>query len=54
METFAKLFGSLLALVYHCFDRIVIQGYLPLLTREAHIVHFFRDVHGIYPLLRRF
>ena len=33
METFCKLFGSLLAFVYHCFDRIVIQGYLPLLTR---------------------
>ncbi len=44
METFCKLFGSLLALVYHCFDRIVIQGYLPLLTRPEHIVHFFRDV----------
>ena len=28
METFIKLFGSLLAFVYHCFDRIVIQGYL--------------------------
>jgi hypothetical protein len=28
METFNKLFGSLLALVYHCFDRIVIHGYL--------------------------
>ena len=28
METFCKLFGSLLAFVYHCFDRIVIQGYL--------------------------
>ena len=52
METFRKLFGSLLALVYHCFDRIVIQGYLPLLTREAHIVHFFRDVHGIYPITK--
>jgi len=50
MDTFSKLFGSLLALVYHCFDRIVIQGYLPLLTREAHIVHFFRDVHAIYPI----
>src|SRR5713101_2302757 len=48
MDTFSKLFGSLLALVYHCFDRIVIQGYLPLLTREEHIVHFFRDVHAIY------
>jgi hypothetical protein len=53
METFRKLFGSLLALVYHCFDRIVIQGYLPLLTREAHIVHFFRDVHGIYPITKQ-
>ena len=45
METFAKLFGSLLALVYHCFDRIVILGHLPLLTRPENIVHFFRDVH---------
>ena len=52
METFTKLFGSLLAFVYHCFDRIVIQGYLPLLTRPAHIVHFFRDVHGIYPITK--
>jgi hypothetical protein len=52
MDTFSKLFGSLLAFVYHCFDRIVIQGYLPLLTREEHIVHFFRDVHGIYPITK--
>ena len=53
METFTRLFGSQLTLVYHCFDRIVIQGYLPLLTREAHIVHFFRDVHGIYPITKQ-
>src|SRR6266852_5061745 len=52
MDTFSKLFGSLLALVYHCFARIVIQGYLPLLTRPEHIVHFFRDVHGIYPITK--
>ena len=26
METFTELFGSLLAFVYHGFDRIVIQG----------------------------
>ena len=32
MELFGKLFGNLLALVYHCFDRLVLQGYLPLLT----------------------
>ena len=32
METFTKLFGSLLFFVYHCFDRIVINGYLSGLT----------------------
>src|SRR6266851_8707421 len=52
METFHKLFGSLLGLVYHCFDRMVIQGYLPLLTPPEHIVHFFRDVHGVSPLTK--
>ena len=53
MESLSKLFGSLLVFVYHCFDRIVIQGYLPLLTRDEHIVHFFRDVHGIYPITKQ-
>ncbi len=50
METIHKLFGSLLLVVYHCFDRIVVQGYLPLLTRPEHIVHFFRDVQHLYPI----
>src|SRR5687768_2525590 len=50
MESFSRLLGNLLVFVYHCFDRIVIQGYLPLLTRPEHIVHFFRDVHGLYPI----
>ena len=52
METFVRLFGSLLALVYHCFDRIVICGYLPLLSRPEHIVHFFRDVQGLSPITK--
>jgi hypothetical protein len=26
---------------------------LPLLTRPEHIVHFFRDVHGIYPITKQ-
>jgi hypothetical protein len=47
METFAKLFGSLLALVYDCFDPIVILGHLPLLTRPENIVYFFRDIHQV-------
>jgi len=47
MEEFVRLFGSLLVFVYHCFDRIVILGHVPLLTRPENIVHFFRDVHGV-------
>jgi hypothetical protein len=47
MEQFTKLFGGLLALVYHCFDRIVIRGHLPLLSRPENIVYFFRNVHGV-------
>jgi hypothetical protein len=53
METFRKLFASLLVFVYHCFDRVVIQGYLPLLTRPEHIVYFFHHVHGIYPITKQ-
>jgi len=45
METFNKLFGSLLAFVYHCFDRIVILGHLPLLIRPEQIVYFFHNLH---------
>jgi len=33
MELFNRLFGHLLAFVYHCFDRIVIHGYLTGLSR---------------------
>ncbi len=52
MEDFTRLFGSLLAFVYHCFDRIVIRGHLPLLIRPENIVHFFRDVHGVGPITK--
>ena len=54
METFAKLFQRFLVFVYHCFDRIVIQGYLPLRTRPEHSVHFFRDVTASIPSPRKF
>jgi hypothetical protein len=46
METFNKLFGSLLVFVYHCFDRIVIHGYLSGLSRPEQVVYFFRQVVG--------
>src|SRR6267143_5879986 len=47
METFTKLFGSLLVFVYHCFDRIVINGYLSGLSRPEQVVWFFHEVLGI-------
>jgi len=47
MELFTQLFGHLLVFVYHCFDRIVIHGYLSGLSRPEQVVHFFRQVLGV-------
>jgi hypothetical protein len=46
MDVFTKLFGDLLVFVYHCFDRIVIHGYLSGLSRPEQVVHFFRQRRG--------
>lgn len=46
MELFTLLFEDLLAFVYHCFDRIVIHGYLSGLSRQEQVVYFFREVLG--------
>jgi hypothetical protein len=47
MEEFTQLFGNLLAFVYHCFDRIVIHGYLSGLSRPEQVVYFVRQVLGL-------
>ena len=47
MELFTQLFGNLLAFVYHCFDRIVIYGYLSGLSRPERVVNFFHQVVGV-------
>src|SRR5438874_3658414 len=52
MDLFTRLFGSLLVLVYHCFDRIVIHGYLSGLSRPEQVVHFVPPVHAI-PVLSK-
>lgn len=52
MELFHRLFGSLLMFVYHCFDRIVINGYLSALTRPENVVYFFHEVLGIRPITK--
>ena len=46
MELFLKLFCPYLQWVYHCFDRIVINGHLSGLLRENQIVYFFQKVCG--------
>lgn len=47
MDLFGKLFESLLVFVYHCFDRVVIHGYLSGLSRPEQVVYFFREILGI-------
>jgi hypothetical protein len=47
MELFTRLFSDLLTFVYHCFDRIVIHGYLSGLSRPEQVVHFVRHVLDI-------
>ena len=44
MQRFLKLFEPYLQWFYHCFDRIVVNGYLSFLTRENNVVYFFREV----------
>jgi hypothetical protein len=46
VETFTRLFGSLLLFVYHCFDRVVINGYLSGLSRPGQVAYFFHNVVG--------
>src|SRR6266702_3248468 len=52
MDVFSKLFGNFIAFVYHCFDRIVIHGYLSGLSRPEQVVHFFRRIVGV-PVLSK-
>jgi hypothetical protein len=44
MQLFLKLFAPYLQWFYHCFDRIVINGYLSFFTREINVAWFFRQV----------
>jgi hypothetical protein len=47
MEAFLELYARMIVFVYHCFDRIVINGYLSMLSRPENVVYFFREVVGI-------
>ena len=47
METLIYLFGSMMVFNYHCFDRIVINSYLSMLSHTGSIVYFFQQVKGV-------
>ena len=47
MQRFLKLFGAWIQFFYLCFDRVVINGYWSLWTRENNVVYFFREVCGV-------
>ena len=46
MDRFSQLFARFLVFTYHCFDRLVINGYLTGLLRPEQAVYFYRDVLG--------
>lgn len=52
MELFTKLFGTWLVLVYHCFDRIVLSGYLMGLQRPGQVVYWLQSVLGIQAITK--
>ena len=47
MEKLAGLFGRSIRFAYHCFDRIVIRGYLSTLSRPENLVYFFCTVKQV-------
>ena len=47
METLTRLFGRSIRFTYHCFDRIVIRGYLSTLSRPENIEYFFRTIKQV-------
>lgn len=44
METLIQIFSPMIVFIYHCFDRIVINGYVSILSRPENIVYFFHNV----------
>jgi hypothetical protein len=47
MEKLTRLFGRSIRFAYHCFDRIVIRGYLSTLSRPENIEYFFRTIKQV-------
>ena len=39
-----QIFSPMIGFIYHCFDRIVINGYISMLSRPENVVYFFRNI----------
>ncbi|MBW1717720.1 MAG: hypothetical protein JRJ77_18240 [Deltaproteobacteria bacterium] len=46
MEILMQIFAPMIVFVYHCFDRIDINGYISMLSRPENVVYFFHNVLG--------
>jgi hypothetical protein len=44
MEKLVQMFGRSMRFAYHCFDRIVVRGYLSTLSRPNNLIYFFRTI----------
>jgi len=44
MEALIQIFSPMFVFIYHCFDRIVINGYISMLSRPENVVHFFHNI----------
>jgi hypothetical protein len=44
MEALIQIFSPMMGFLYHCFDRIVINGYISMLSRPENVVYFFRNI----------
>ena len=47
METLIQILSPMLVFIYHCFDRIVINGYISMLSRPENVVHFFHNILNV-------
>lgn len=47
MESYMNIIGAGVIFVYQCFDRVVINGYMSMLSRPENVVFFFREVCGV-------
>ena len=47
MEPLLDLLGNVVQVVYTCWDRIVLNGYIERLQRPENLIYFFHEIVGI-------